>query len=279
MDRANVNGVELEFEVQGSGEPILLIHGSHVAAAMEPLMSQDVLAGRYKLIHYHRRGFAGCTPTDAPLAISEQAADAAALLAHLGIERAHFAGHSYGGAIALQLAVDRPRVVHSLALLEPALLMVPSAEETMNNLGPAIAAYEAGKKDEAVAIFMSFISGLDWESCQELIGTANVEQALADADTFFACELPALGEWAFGLEQASAIKQPVLSVVGSESIGAFVEGRELIHSWFPQAEDFDLQGAGHLLQVQRPREMAQGLADFIARHPMVAEPAGTATSG
>jgi pimeloyl-ACP methyl ester carboxylesterase len=271
MERATVNGVELEYDVRGSGEPLLLIHGSHVAGAMEPLMSQATLADRCQLIHYHRRGFCGCTPTEVPVPIAEQAADAAALLAHLGIERAHFAGHSYGGAIAMQLAVDRPEVVHSLALLEPALMMVPSAEATMNEIGQAIAAYEAGKKGEAVAIFLSFISGLDWESCQELMGAANVEQAVADADTFFTCELPALGEWTFGPEQAVTIQQPVLSVVGADSLQMFVEGRDLLHSWFPQTEDFDLQGAGHLLQVQQPEAMARGLADFVDRHPLVPE--------
>ncbi|HEX5939491.1 MAG TPA: alpha/beta hydrolase, partial [Dehalococcoidia bacterium] len=73
----------------------------------------------------------------------------------------------------------------------------------------------------------------------------------------------------------AAIKQPVLSVVGGDSLPVFSEGRQLIHEWFPRAEDFDLQGAGHLLQVQRPREMAEGLTGFLARHPLVGEPAGT----
>jgi pimeloyl-ACP methyl ester carboxylesterase len=274
MERATVNGVELEYDVRGSGEPLLLIHGSHIAGAMEPLMKQSTLTDRCQLIHYHRRGFCDCSPTDAPVPIAKQAADAAGLLTHLGITRAHIAGHSYGGVIALQLAVDRPELVHSLALLEPALLMVPSAEATLGEMAPAIEAYEAGKKDEAVAIFLSVVSGLDWESCREVMesaGPGNVEQAIADADTFFACELPALGEWTFGPAEAAAIKQPVLSVVGADSIPVFAEGRDLLHSWFPQTEDFDLQGAGHLLQVQQPEAMARGLADFVDQHPLVPE--------
>jgi hypothetical protein len=49
----------------------------------------------------------------------------------------------------------------------------------------------------------------------------------------------------------------------------FVEGRDLLHSWFPQTEDFDLRGAGHLLQVQQPEAMARALADFVDRHPLI----------
>ena len=62
-----------------------------------------------------------------PVSFAEHAADAAALLDHLGIRRAHVAGHSTGAIIALQLAVDRPDLVHSLALLEPLQLFSPSA--------------------------------------------------------------------------------------------------------------------------------------------------------
>ncbi|MEX2237339.1 MAG: alpha/beta hydrolase [Dehalococcoidia bacterium] len=100
------------------------------------------------------------------------------------------------------------------------------------------------------------------------VAPGGVEQAIKDADTFFEIELPALGEWAFGPDQAKAIGQPVLSVVGSDSEAVFVEGRDLLHSWFPQTEDFTLDGAGHLLQAQRPGPLAQALAEFVIRHPV-----------
>ena len=57
----------------------------------------------------------------APFMIGQQVADARALLRHLGITRAHIAGHSYGAAIALQWALDAPDEVQSLALLEAPL--------------------------------------------------------------------------------------------------------------------------------------------------------------
>ena len=67
MERASVNGVELEYELKGSGEPVLLIHGSHICRSFLPLLAQSVLTERYTLIRYHRRGFLGSSPARGPV--------------------------------------------------------------------------------------------------------------------------------------------------------------------------------------------------------------------
>ena len=121
MQRVNLDGVDLEYTVQGSGEPLVLIHGAILADAFSPLLAQPRIANTYRVIAYHRRGFAGSSRASAPFVIGQQAADARALLRHLGITRAHIAGHSYGAAIALQWALDAPDEVQSLALLEAPL--------------------------------------------------------------------------------------------------------------------------------------------------------------
>jgi pimeloyl-ACP methyl ester carboxylesterase len=72
----------------------------------------------------------------------------------------------------------------------------------------------------------------------------------------------------FGPEQAAAMLQPVLSVLGSETVPLFVEGRPLLHSWFPQVEDCTIEGVGHLLHIQRPQPVAQAMAEFLAWNPM-----------
>ncbi|MBV8710607.1 MAG: alpha/beta hydrolase, partial [Solirubrobacterales bacterium] len=108
MKRARLTESELEYEIKGAGEPVLLIHGSHVARSFVPLLEQKVLTDEYMLIRYHRRGWLGSSSPEGELSIARQAADAAELLAFLGIERAHVVGHSYGGAITLELAHDFP---------------------------------------------------------------------------------------------------------------------------------------------------------------------------
>jgi pimeloyl-ACP methyl ester carboxylesterase len=122
MQRANLNGADLEYEVQGSGEPLLLIHGSILADAYFALRAEPRIADHYRVISYHRRGFAGSSRASVPFTIPQQAADGRALLRHLGIPRAHVSGHSYGAAIAIQWALDAPTSIQSLALLEPPLL-------------------------------------------------------------------------------------------------------------------------------------------------------------
>jgi 3-oxoadipate enol-lactonase len=97
-----------------------------------------------------------------------------------------------------------------------------------------------------------------------------VAQAIADAATFFAAELPALGAWEFGPAEAAAIAQPVLSVIGGDTEPLWVEVAELLRSWFPQVEELAVPGVGHLLQMQSAEPVAGGVAGFLGRHPMVA---------
>src|SRR5204863_8294161 len=103
MERAALDNVAIEYEVAGTGEPVLLIHGSVLADGGKPLMSAPALAHTFRLIRYHRRGYGGSTHPVAPISIAEQASDAARLMRFLGVDAVHVIGHSYGGVVALQL--------------------------------------------------------------------------------------------------------------------------------------------------------------------------------
>jgi pimeloyl-ACP methyl ester carboxylesterase len=270
MKSADVNGAKLEFELKGSGEPVLLI-SPVLADGFRPFLSEPAFTGRYQLILYHRRGWAGSTHRPGPVSIAEHAADAAALLAKLDIAQAHIAGHSSGAAIALQLALDHPACVHSLALLEPTLLTVPGAQGFFEKVGPALNAFGAGDHESAVALFLSAASGLDWPTCRSVIEThapGTVAQTVRDAQTFFGIELPSLQTWAFGPEHAAAISQPVLSVVASETEQLWLDVAAALRTWMPQVEECTINGIGHLLHLQSTRPVAAAVAEFLARHPL-----------
>ena len=59
----------------------------------------------------------------------------------------------------------------------------------------------------------------------------------------------------------------------------FVDGHELLHAWFPQVEDCTIAGVAHLLHMQRPEPVAQGVAEFFARHPITGRSTRNAAAG
>ncbi len=273
MDRAQVNGVELEYEVRGAGEPVLLID-MLIADCFVPLLPEPALAHGYQLIRYHKRGWVGSTHTPPPGSIGEHAADAAALLEHLGVRRAHIAGHSAGGSIGAQLALDHAEKVHTLTLLEPTLVSLPLGGPFLKAAGPVFEAYQSGDHSGAFAMFVAAASGLDWEVCRALLEEripGVVAQSIKDADTFFGVELPALAEWKFGLEQAAATRRPVLSVIGAETRPLWVEIATFLRSALPQVEELTVEGVGHLLQIQRPEPVARGMAQFLERNAIAGD--------
>jgi pimeloyl-ACP methyl ester carboxylesterase len=270
MQRASVNGVELEYEVTGSGEPVLLI-SSVLADGFLPLVAQPALADRFQLIRYHKRGWVGSTHTPPPVSVADHAADAAGILGHLGLARAHVAGHSTGAVIATQLALDDPGIVETLLLLEPFVLSVPSGAAVLQQAGPAFEAYGDGDHERAWALFLSAATGLDWATCRAVLEEripGAVAQAVKDAETCFGIELPAMAAWSFGPEQAGAIRCPVLSVLGAATLPLFVEVAALLRSSVPDLEERTIEGAGHLLHLQRPGPVARAMGDFLSGHPM-----------
>jgi pimeloyl-ACP methyl ester carboxylesterase len=270
MERAQVNGVELEYQVAGSGEPVLFI-SPVLADGFIPLVDEPALADRYQLIRYHKRGWVGSTHTTPAVSVADHAADAAQLLDHLGVPRAHVAGHSSGAAVAAQLALDRPEKVHTLALLELSLLSVPSGAVFFEDAGPAFEAYAGGDHEEALAMFMGVVSGLDWSTCRALLDEripGAVAQAVKDADTFFGIELPALTTWSFESEDAAAIDCPVLSVLGADTLPLWVEVAAFLRSNVPRVEECTINGVGHLLHVQRAEPVARAMTSFLERNSM-----------
>jgi len=162
--RANVNGVELEYQVVGSGEPILLIHGALLADCLiAPFQLHPIIMEKYRLISYHRCGYGGSGWPDGPISIEQQAEQCRLLLQHIGIDKAHIVGYSYGGLIALQLALSNPEVVHSLALMEPFLPRTDSKalEYGQQALGNFLQLYEAGDKAGALKNFLVAMAGPD----------------------------------------------------------------------------------------------------------------------
>ena len=263
----------LRYEASGAGEPVVCIHGAFIADAFQPLRSEASLADRYRLITYHRRSYVGGDASTAPTTLAEQADDCRRLLSHLGVSRAHVVGHSFGGAVGLQLARDAPGLVHTLSLLEPALLIGENIPLYRSGLEQSLRRYQEAGATVAVDEFLES-RWPDYRTKLDQVLPGAFEQALADAATCFASDLPAVLDSQFGEEQAREITQAALVALGERSVNLhprFAETYRLLLGWLPKAEGYVLPNSTHFLPLENPGELADALAAFFERHPLVAD--------
>lgn len=271
MNKIDVNGVQLAYDVQGEGESMLIIHGGFWADVLRPLVRQPALDG-YRRIQYHRRGYGESSGRAG--GFDAQMADAVALLDHLGVDAAHVVGHSEGAMIGLALAAGHPERVRSLSLLEP---LAPTGWLATNDFGEvlemfgavaeaSIGRYQAGDPEGATdVIFAETIP--DWRDNVETASPGGL--AKADWATFYETEFAELGEWQFGPEQAAVIDCPILSWKADQDNPIAVAGRAFLHDLFAQCEDADLVDATHFSPFVRPAEVAEQVATFLARKSAV----------
>ena len=266
---ATLDGVTLAYREVGSGEPVVLIHAGVVADWFAPLLDAPALDESVSRAQLSPREL---RPKLARYGTGLGAGARVALrgVAAVPCGRARARRRPLGGAaIALQLALDRPDLVHTLAVLDPAL-STPSdgPRPTPPFIQQALAQHAAGANADAVDTFMSGVCGVDYRATLETVLPGAFAQAVADADGLFEQELPALAAWTIGPDDLGRIEQPVLVVVGGTSPPVFAARQRLLLEWLPRAEAFTLPDAGHLLQVEQPDALAEALAAFLGRHAM-----------
>lgn len=257
----------LEASITGSGDPVVFIQTALTADELVPLATDPALEGHRRVV-YHRRGYAGSTPVDGAGSIVRDAEDCAALLDGLGIDRAHVVGLSYSGAVALQLAADAPARVQSLTLVEPPPVHTPRTAEFRAANDRLLAARREHGPDVALDEFLAMVIGPHWQQVAEDQLPGSSEQMQRDAQTFLDTDLPALLDWRFGATDVARIDCPVLYVGGTDSGPWFAEVRELMLSWFPDAEDVVIDGADHSLALTHAPQIAHALRALLEAHPL-----------
>jgi pimeloyl-ACP methyl ester carboxylesterase len=271
MRTATVNQTTLAYEQQGEGEPVVLLHPAFVGKAFGPLMREPSLAG-CRLIAYQRRGYGTSAAVQPPFEITEQATDCLALMDELGLARAHLVGHSFGANLALEVARLAPERVQTLALLEPPLPWAMQAESLaamLQVIGRAMQLFLAGDSPGAVDEWLNGAFGPGWQAVVERAIPGGLAQVVADGPTALGVESGALQSWAFGPDELKAIAQPVLAVYHVDtSFSIFDDVQQTLLRLLPHAESLIVPNATHLLQIQSPRTVAEGLAAFFARHAL-----------
>ena len=163
MKRSNVvstEGADLAFDVQGSGEALLLVPGAGGDGGVYGPLA-PILSDAWTVITYDRRCNARSTgDTGAPLDMAQQARDAVAVLRAAGYQRALVFGNSGGANIALQIAADHPGSVAFLVAHEPPVVtLLPDDADTQEFVQTVYRTSQAQGAPAAMGLFASRLVG------------------------------------------------------------------------------------------------------------------------
>jgi esterase len=249
----SVNGVELYCEEHGSGAPILCVHGSGSSA----LMWGDALPelARYgRAIAYDRRS---CGRSERPepyvrTSPAEHADDAAALLEGIGAGPAVVIGRSYGGDVAVALALRHPERVRALALLEgaPAALAPPAAAWERALADHVIEAGAlAGPGAAAPALIEGVFGAGAWGTFP-----GEVQRMFAENGPAILAEMRG-GGLAVNRAAVARIDKPALVVAADASHPVFRDAADALAAALPHARRAQV-GGGHLVDPAGPEVLA-----------------------
>jgi esterase len=249
-----VNGVRLYYEEAGEGEPIACVHGLGSSAVMWGDAAEQL--GRLgRVITYDRRG---CTRSERPepyerTTVAEQADDLAALLDALVAEPALVIGRSYGGAVAVDLALRHPDRVRAFALLEgDALGLSPAGLDWTRKIAERMREVAARDGVDAVyeALVTEFIDETAWGSFPQ-----EVRRVLTDNGPAALAELHYVDEPMPDAAAFATIDEPALLVVATDSPPQQREMTEAMAQAMPNARLVTV-GGGHLINPASPEVLA-----------------------
>jgi pimeloyl-ACP methyl ester carboxylesterase len=263
MPRVSVNGVELHYEEQGEGTPVLGVHGTPGAAILWADAAKE-LALHGRCIIYDRRGFHRSAPPVPfrTLDLVDHVDDAAALLAALHAGPAVVIGHGTGGLIAIELTRRFPDKVKSLVLLEPALFTIdPVAEAWARDLRRKVLERSAARPELlAETMIREALGDGSWETLPD-----ELKQTVGGTGHAVLAEIRGhrmdLSEDALELDEdaLAGVRRLTLIVSAQDSPGAY----RLVNARLSGALPFTrtvLVPGGHLINPAHP-----AVLDFVDR--------------
>jgi pimeloyl-ACP methyl ester carboxylesterase len=247
---------DLYYERQGSGDPLVLVHGSWGSTQRWALIVED-LARSFDVINYDRRSY-GRSPDGTSLRRDEED-ELAALIEALGIAPAHLVGSSYGGGIVLGLASRRPDLVRSASVHE-APLMSYGPGDVVDQV-QADFDYVAGliEQGDARAAAKTFVERIalgpgGWE----MMPPENQEGMIRGARGF----AREMSDEHYGEVDLEAVECPVLLTEGNASPAWFAPIMEGARAAMPHAESLTIIGSGHIPHITHPSEYVEVLTRF-----------------
>ena len=256
MPTIAIDGVALHYEEQGTGSPILFIHG---AAGFADIWGPSLgeLAASHRVISYDRRGYE--QSRHAPVAdYHRHGEDAAGLLRALNAAPATVVGWSGGGLTALDLVIHHPDLVRALVIIEPPL----HAKRHMSfGMFRAFAAVQVlrrfGSERHATARFLRWATSHTSGGCAFDQLPVAVQDRMLDTAPATLADLDAgTGEY-LSMAQIAAIRCPVTCLVDGLSDSALVDATRRILKALPSAKHVTVAGVGHALPMEAPRALVE----------------------
>ena len=260
------NGINIEYESQGSGPPLLLIAGLGYDRWMWRRVVPH-LAHNFQVVSFDNRGVGGSDRPPGPYSAQLLADDTAALAAELGIEKAAVWGHSMGGFVAQALALSYPQLIHRLILSatnfggpnharisqEALLVLMDSRGDPLERLRNGFRVSTAPGFIEREPAFVE-----EWIAYR----AANPIPAAA-YEAQLAVGLALMSEEACFEHKLQRIGAPTLILFGEHDGVVPTANADLLAQKLPDSRITILPGVGHLFPLEAPQEAATVVTRFL----------------
>lgn len=262
MATARVNDIEMHYEEQGSGDPVMLIIGlSGAGSAWGPQI--PLFAKEFRTIVPDHRGTGKTSAPDTGYTIRQHASDMAALLRALRAAPAHIVGSSTGGAIGQIMALEHPDTVRSLTLVSTwgrtdayFRRLFETRKQILQRLG-----HEVSVELGTLLLYSPAYLRAHWDEVMQNERRAkanpfNLPVAVRRIDMIIAHD---------ALDRLHGIRQPTGIVVGDLDVVTPLYFSEELKRHIPQAELHVLQGAGHFVFLEKQEIFFQTVRGFLRK--------------
>ncbi|MEH2060717.1 MAG: alpha/beta hydrolase [Nostoc sp.] len=263
MPKVKINGIDLFYDIKGTGEPLLLIAGflcdhTYWSLIMPSLVSQ------YQVIRLDNRGMGRSSAPENPYCLKQMASDVAALLDRIGINQVHLVGHSMGGQIAQELVLAHPKKVQSLILLSSLAkgdALFNSIIETWGDLASNVD-FKLYEKVVLPWIFTDefysipgMIEGLiefaiRYPFAPPTHSLYHHSQAILSSDT---------------IDRLEQIHCPTLVLVGKQDILTPLKFSQQLAQGIPNAELVVIERGGHGFLIESPDVLVSAMLNFLGK--------------
>ncbi|MDQ6877792.1 MAG: alpha/beta hydrolase [Candidatus Dormibacteraeota bacterium] len=285
-----VNGAGLAYVERGSGDAVILVHGSISDLRIWEKQMAPFSASHRAIAYSRRYAWPNrIIPDGVDDRLWPHVDDLAELIRKLDAAPAHLVGNSRGGFICLLTALRYPELVRSLAVEEPPVMPLlvtnqPKPREIVKllltrprsggallrffgtTMGPAIKAFKKGDLEGGVQIFARGVLGRDvYKSLP-----ADVKEAMQANGKLLSAELLGEGFPAFSEGDARRITVPTLLLTGEKSPPLLRGLTDRLHELLPNAQRVDIAGASHLMHYEQPSLVNAAVLQFIDNTPGLA---------